>query len=94
MIPIIKEVKWLKPRKGHKTRGMAIFPYIFLSIGAKDDLKLIEHEKEHIKQWITHLLIFFPIKYGIYHLIYGYWDNPFEVAARKRADDWERIITK
>jgi len=87
MIPIIKEVKWLKVKEGHKTRGLAIFPFIFVT--DKDDRTLVEHEKIHIKQQITHLLIFFFIKYAIYHLIYGYDKNPFEVYAYKHQDDWK-----
>ena len=88
MVPFIIETKFLKVRPGFKTRGLAIFPFVFVT--DKRDQKLIVHEKEHIWQQIRGFLIFFYIKYAIYHFIYGYHDNPYEVAARKAADNWEK----
>jgi len=84
--PWIVKVKWLKIKEGYKARGMAVFPFIFINGDASRTL--IEHEKIHIKQQITHLWIFFFIKYAIYHVIYGYDKNPFEVYAYKHQDDW------
>jgi len=86
--PYIFEVTWLKNKPG-KTRGLALFPFIFVSIGGKEDRSLIEHEKIHIKQQVTHLLVFFYIKYAFYQLVYGYKKNPFEVYAYKHQDDWK-----
>ena len=64
MIPIIKEVTWLKVREGYKTGGLAIFPFIFVT--DKTDLALIEHEKVHIRQQIEGLFVWFAIKYIFY----------------------------
>jgi len=85
---IIIETKLLKIREGHKSRGLAIAPFIFVT--DKNDGALIAHEQEHIKQQIQGLWIGFFIKYAFYHLMFGYEKNPYEVAARKAADDWRQ----
>lgn len=43
--------------------------------------RLIRHELEHVRQWRRHPLTF-PLRYALYHLRYGYRDNPYERAAR------------
>ena len=85
--PYILHVKWLKIKKGKVSRGLTIFPFIFVS--GDVSRSLIEHEKIHIKQQVTHLLVLFYIKYAYYHLRYGYEKNPFEVYAYEHQDDWK-----
>lgn len=47
---------------------------------------LLRHEKQHIVQWETHGFIKFIILYLWYSIQYGYYNNPFEVEARKAAE--------
>lgn len=44
--------------------------------------EVIEHEEGHMKDQLIMLLIFWLILYVIFHVIYGYQKNPFEVWAR------------
>lgn len=69
--------------KKFKTAGFAMFPFIFIS--DKDDEELLYHEKVHIRQQLRGLIVFFLIKYLYYLVKYGYWDNPYEVEARREA---------
>jgi len=84
---IIIEAKWLSRfAKPGKTKGFAVFPFIVVS--DKRDRSLVEHEKIHIRQQIQGLWIGFFIKYAIYHIMFGYKNNPYEVEAYKHQDDW------
>ena len=44
--------------------------------------ELLRHELEHVKQWQEYRWTF-PVRYVMNHLRYGYFDNPFEVEARR-----------
>lgn len=44
------------------------------------DLEL--HELRHAKQWQA-LGIFFPVVYGLFRLMFGYYNHPLEVDARR-----------
>lgn len=44
--------------------------------------EVIEHEEGHMKDQLMMLLIPWYILYLIFHIIYGYQKNPFEVWAR------------
>ena len=61
--------------------AVTFWPVIFM----KDptNLKLLAHERVHLKQQLRGWLIFFYIKYIYYNLKYGYKDNPYEIEARK-----------
>ncbi len=51
-------------------RGLAIYPFIFLREKAlKENLKIITHEKIHLRQQIEMLWFFFFLWYGIEYLI-------------------------
>ena len=78
--------KWVFWDKKSVTVGLAVFPFIFIS--DKRDEELLKHEKVHIRQQVQGLIIVFVIRYVYYLLRYGYWDNPFEVEARKEAADY------
>lgn len=45
-------------------------------------LRVRKHERTHTKQSLKYSIIF-PILYIYYLVIYGYWNNRFEVLARK-----------
>jgi hypothetical protein len=62
-------------------RGLTLWPFIF--VDDKTNKGLIEHEKVHIDQQQRGWLIGFYVKYLYYNIKYGYWDNPYEVEARK-----------
>ena len=51
-------------------RGLAIYPFIFLREKAlKENLKIINHERIHLRQQIEMLWIFFFLWYGFEFLI-------------------------
>ncbi len=51
-------------------RGLAIYPFIFLrDKQLKENLKIINHEKIHLRQQLELLWIFFFLWYGIEFLI-------------------------
>ena len=41
------------------------------------------HERMHVEQWRRHGRMRFLARYLYYHFRYGYWDNPFEIEARR-----------
>lgn len=59
--------------------GFALFSLIFVKYL---DKKLIAHEEAHAEQWKKDPWLF-HIKYLYYLFTVGYWDNPYEVEARK-----------
>ncbi len=81
----VKNIPWIKDKDGYD-EGFAFWPFIFITNPGNE--KLLYHEKVHIKQQLRGLLVLFYIKYIYYHFKYGYWDNPYEVEARKKADEY------
>ena len=60
-------VSWLFAKN---FRGLAIYPFIFLREKAlKENLKIINHERIHLRQQIEMLWVFFFLWYGIEFLI-------------------------
>lgn len=55
--------------------------------------KLEAHERAHVKQQF-YLGTLQWILYSIFHLVYGYKSNPFEVGARKAADRYMESFRK
>ena len=57
--------------------AMAIWPFIFYKT---DTLSPVteNHERIHHRQQREMLLLPFYLCYLVFHLIYGYYDNPFE----------------
>ena len=47
--------------------------------------RVVAHENRHVQQCLA-FGPFMPILYGLFHLVYGYRDNPFEKDARKYAE--------
>ena len=44
---------------------------------------LLSHEKQHVIQWEENGFFKFAVLYLWYSIRYGYYNNPFEVEARK-----------
>jgi len=66
-----------------KTRGCAIYPFIFTT-NINDEV-LMRHEMIHIKQELRGWLIGYYIKYYYYQIRYGYDENPYEIEAREKS---------
>lgn len=65
-------------------RGWASFwNTIYLMPGSEDDLALIRHELKHLEQIDNEGILKFSVKYLWFTWKYGYWDNPYEIEARK-----------
>ena len=56
---------------------------IYLDPDHMDDEKLIRHEMKHIEQIQAEGRLKFAVKYVYYTIRHGYWNNPYEVEARK-----------
>ena len=57
--------------------------HVFVSSRGYDDQKLLAHEQVHINQYAKEGFIWFILKYIWFSVRYGYYNNPFEVEARK-----------
>jgi hypothetical protein len=65
-------------------KGWASFWHtIYLMPGYEDNEQLIRHEVAHLDQIERDGRVLFTIKYLWWTLRYGYWNNPYEVEARK-----------
>jgi len=62
--------------------AITIWPFIF-SDKVPMDAPIERHERKHLEQWKRGFWIGFLFKYLYYHAKYGYWNNPYEVEARK-----------
>ncbi len=93
----IKENSWLAKlgaiKLKHATCAMVIGNTIHLykisSTEFTNNLSLLRHEVEHVKQWNKIGFLFFPIQYIWFSVKYGYYNNPFEIEARKAEEDIE-----
>jgi hypothetical protein len=61
--------------------AIAIFPFIFIRKERRDDQKLINHERIHIRQQIELLFVGFILIYYIEMLFKGYRNISFEKEA-------------
>jgi hypothetical protein len=77
--------KWLTSLL--KINGIAIFPFIFIKPNYRDEPRLVNHERIHIRQQIEMFVIPFYIIYFYYNITRGYWNNPFELEAYKHDQD-------
>lgn len=48
--------------------------------------KIIDHEQDHIRYFREANTTIQALKYVIYFIWYGYWDNPVEIRARRAAE--------
>lgn len=51
--------------------------------GIERDERLLRHERKHLRQIERDGRLKFAVKYACMTLRHGYWDNPYEVAARR-----------
>ena len=56
---------------------------IVVDPGTRLTKQLLVHELTHVRQWREDPL--FPIRYTLASLRHGYWNNPYEVEARRAA---------
>lgn len=85
-------------------RGLAVYPFIFLREKAlKEDLKIINHEKIHLRQQIEMLWIFFFLWYGVEFLVrlirfknthIAYLNISFEKEAYAHENDLDYLKTR
>lgn len=67
------------------SNGMAIAPFVLVH---PDALEYVEdHEMVHIRQQRKIGVIPFYIIYLYYNIKYGYWNNPYEIEARKLTNE-------
>ena len=83
--------KWMPWYWYMKLRGFEGFMTFWGSVYAmpswENNPSLIKHEMEHVRQLKEHGNFKFFLLYLYYNLRYGYWNNPFEIQARKVAND-------
>ena len=74
--------------------AIAIFPFIFIRKDKKSDLKLINHERIHVRQQIELLFIGFILIYYIEMLFKGYRKISFEREAYANEGNFEYLNEK
>jgi hypothetical protein len=83
------------PQKGF--RALAFWPIIFYRLrddettAHKPNQKTINHEKIHFAQQKELLILGFLLLYIIFHFIYGYHKNPFEIEAYKNDSNFDYL---
>lgn len=56
---------------------------IYVLPGCESNQRLLRHERKHLEQIERDGRVLFSIKYLWWLCRYGYWNNPYEVEARK-----------
>lgn len=74
-------ISWLLRKSGFS--GVTLPWAIYILPEKLSDTILIKHERQHEQQIKQHGVVMFYIKYLWYNFKYGYFNNPFEVEARK-----------
>lgn len=65
-------------------RGWASFWHVIYALpGHENNQRLLRHERCHLEQIERDGRILFSIKYLWWLARYGYWNNPYEIEARK-----------
>lgn len=75
---IVKTAGILTPN----TKGVAIYPFIFIYPPEVATNKLVRHEKVHLEQWKRYWIVGFPFIYTYQYFKYGYNYMPLEIEAR------------
>tara|TARA_Y100001970_G_C13740682_1_gene606034 strand:+ start:160 stop:447 length:288 start_codon:yes stop_codon:yes gene_type:complete len=60
---------------------------LYRSLSDLKNIKLKIHEEVHMDQFDKHGWFKFVLLYVYYSCRHGYWNNPFEIEARKITDD-------
>lgn len=56
---------------------------VYIAAGFEGDQGLIRHESKHLEQMARDGRVLFTVKYLYWLCRYGYFNNPYEVEARK-----------
>lgn len=56
---------------------------IYVLPGHEHDQRLLRHERKHLEQIERDGHLLFSLNYSWWTLRHGYWNNPYEVEARK-----------
>lgn len=91
----IKENSWLAmlatKKLGSKTVAMVVGSTIHLwgisKEAFRNDRRWLRHEQAHLKQFAENGTILFLIKYILESIRSGYYDNKYEVEARKAEEE-------
>lgn len=70
--------------------AFVFYPWIF--INNPNDKKLLAHELVHVMQVQRDGWLHFYLKYLYYHAKYGYKNNPYEIEARDKTDEYMKKI--
>lgn len=69
-------------------RGWAsLWNTLYIRPGSEKDQKLLAHEKYHLHQMARDGKIVFMLRYTWWLVRYGYWNNPYEIEARKNENN-------
>lgn len=68
-----------------------IYLYNISKVEILNNKNLLCHELTHILQWKRKGILRFSILYLWYSMKYGYYQNPFEVEARNRENDFSMM---
>jgi len=80
---------------GKEYAAMSFLCFIFIAEEkSRHNDTLIRHEKIHFHQQLELLFVFQWILYGIFHLIYGYDNNPFEREAYENEKDKDYLAKR
>lgn len=75
-----------------KIRAIAFYPFIFMADEKdRNNIKLINHEKIHLRQQVEMLIIPFYIWYLIEFFSRGYWNVSFEKEAYANEKDLQYL---
>ena len=61
----------------------SLWGVIYLAPGFEQHAALLRHERKHLEQMQRDGKLVYLIKYSYWILRYGYWNNPYEIEARK-----------
>lgn len=69
--------------------GVVLWPYVLFKRSEEEvSDKLFAHEMVHVQQIRTEGAFIFYLKYLLFTIRYGYWNNPYEVEARAIAEEF------
>lgn len=69
-------------------KGWASFwSTVYVLPGYEHNTRLLRHEAEHLRQIERDGRLLFTVKYLWWLVRYGYWMNPYEIAARKAENE-------
>ena len=61
----------------------SLWNVVYIAPGYEQHAGLLRHERKHLEQMQRDGKLVYLVKYSYWLLRYGYWDNPYEIEARK-----------